>query len=116
VFKSNPGFVFHDSCGFESGGIKEMNQVREFIAHRSKMVSMEQRVHTIWYIVVLYINNFLVHSFCRYLIPVDGNRPFTKAEDIFFSEDSTSGGKPKMWMKCHQLIDFSSSSTDFDFH
>ncbi|KAG2358939.1 hypothetical protein BDR07DRAFT_1416285 [Suillus spraguei] len=35
VFPSNPGFVFHDSRGFEAGGESEFDQVKEFIASRS---------------------------------------------------------------------------------
>ncbi|KIM71270.1 hypothetical protein PILCRDRAFT_99489 [Piloderma croceum F 1598] len=32
IFKSNPGFVFHDSRGFESGGDSELRVVKDFIA------------------------------------------------------------------------------------
>ncbi|KAI6124682.1 hypothetical protein EV401DRAFT_2157110 [Pisolithus croceorrhizus] len=31
VFKSNPGFVFHDSCGFEAGSMQQFDQMRSFV-------------------------------------------------------------------------------------
>ncbi|KAG2358138.1 hypothetical protein BDR07DRAFT_1295754 [Suillus spraguei] len=36
VFGSNPGFVFHDSCGFEPGGHTEFDKVKIFIAVGTK--------------------------------------------------------------------------------
>ena len=48
VFRSNPGFVFHDSCGFEAGGASELNKVKEFVAERSKKRDLCDRVHAIW--------------------------------------------------------------------
>ncbi|KIM26306.1 hypothetical protein M408DRAFT_73062 [Serendipita vermifera MAFF 305830] len=72
VFTSNPGFRFHDSGGFESGGIAELDRVREFITQRSHEQKMEDRLHAIWY-----------------CIPVDDSRPFTTAEEQFFSAFGT---------------------------
>ena len=48
VFKSNPGFVFHDSRGFEAGGVKELEKVKEFITKRSKMTKLSDQLHVIW--------------------------------------------------------------------
>ncbi|KAG8855108.1 hypothetical protein FRB91_002631 [Serendipita sp. 411] len=72
VFKSNPGFVFHDSRGFEAGGIEELNKVKLFIESRSKEAWLPNKLHAIWY-----------------CIPVDDSRPFTTAENWFFSECGT---------------------------
>ncbi|KAG8827366.1 hypothetical protein FRC18_009908 [Serendipita sp. 400] len=72
VFKSNPGFVFHDSRGFEAGGIEELNKVKSFIESRSKKTWLPNKLHAIWY-----------------CIPVDDSRPFTTAENWFFSECGT---------------------------
>ncbi|KAG8827364.1 hypothetical protein FRC18_009906 [Serendipita sp. 400] len=72
VFKSNPGFVFHDSRGFEAGGIEELNKVKSFIERRSKENWLPNKLHAIWY-----------------CIPVDDSRPFTTAENWFFSECGT---------------------------
>ncbi|KAG8749005.1 hypothetical protein FRC14_001770 [Serendipita sp. 396] len=73
VFKSNPGFIFHDSRGFEAGGIEELNKVKEFIESRSKETKLARKLHAIWY-----------------CIPVDDSRPFTTAENWFFSECGTA--------------------------
>ena len=48
VFQSNPGFIFHDSRGFEAGGIEELNTVKEFIAQRSKLDKLKSQLHVIW--------------------------------------------------------------------
>jgi hypothetical protein len=48
VFRSNPGFVFHDSRGFEAGGNFEFDKMKEFIAGRSKETNLKDRIHAIW--------------------------------------------------------------------
>jgi len=75
VFQSNPGFIFHDSRGFEAGGIAELHLVKEFIAKRSKMEELRDQLHVIWY-----------------CIPMDDERLFTAAERSFFSECGTGSG------------------------
>jgi len=42
IFEGNPGFVFHDSRGFEAGGAEEFQLVQEFIkkCSRAKTVKM----------------------------------------------------------------------------
>ncbi|KIJ58646.1 hypothetical protein HYDPIDRAFT_141417 [Hydnomerulius pinastri MD-312] len=69
IFKSNPGFVFHDSRGFEAGGTDELNKVKTFIAARANEKSLPDRLHAIWY-----------------CIPMDDHhRAFTAAEIGFFT-------------------------------
>ncbi|KAG2114999.1 GTP-binding protein, partial [Suillus cothurnatus] len=73
VFRSNPGFVFHDSRGFEAGSESEFDKVKAFIADRSKETRIQNRLHVIWY-----------------CIPVDeASRSFTRVEMKFFSECDT---------------------------
>jgi len=73
VFQSNPGFVFHDSRGFEAGGEAEFIKVKEFIAGHSKETRLQNRLHAIWY-----------------CIPMDeASRSFTHAEIKFFSQCDT---------------------------
>ena len=48
VFRSNPGFVFHDSRGFEAGSKKEFEQMKDFVSERAKTTSLKKRVHAIW--------------------------------------------------------------------
>ena len=31
IFRSNPGFIFHDSRGFETGSVKELNLMKDFV-------------------------------------------------------------------------------------
>ncbi|KAG2037941.1 hypothetical protein BDR03DRAFT_354923 [Suillus americanus] len=73
VSRSNPGFVFHDSRGFEAGGQPEFDKVKAFIAGRSKEKRLKNRIHVIWY-----------------CIPMDEDgRSFTEAEVKFFSQCDT---------------------------
>ncbi|KIJ95316.1 hypothetical protein K443DRAFT_108952 [Laccaria amethystina LaAM-08-1] len=73
IFQSNPGYVFHDSRGFEAGRTLELDDVKSFIQHRSTAKDMEEQLHAIWY-----------------CIPInDEARPITRAELDFFDECGT---------------------------
>jgi hypothetical protein len=48
VFRSNPGFIFHDSRGFEAGGHSEFDKVNDFIVRRSQEKRLSDRIHVIW--------------------------------------------------------------------
>ncbi|KIK10683.1 hypothetical protein PISMIDRAFT_656500 [Pisolithus microcarpus 441] len=73
VFSSNPGFVFHDSCGFEAGSARQFDEMKSFVVHRAITGSLKERVHAIW--------------FC---IPMtDYHRTVTAAEQKFFNECDT---------------------------
>ncbi|KAI6105206.1 GTP-binding protein [Pisolithus croceorrhizus] len=73
VFKSNPGFVFHDSCGFEAGSTQQFDQMRSFVVDHAATERVNDRVHAIW--------------FC---IPMtDYHRTVTAAEKKFFNECDT---------------------------
>ena len=48
IFKGNPGFIFHDSRGFEAGGDRELKLVQEFIQQRSKAKNVNEQLHAIW--------------------------------------------------------------------
>ncbi|KDQ17623.1 hypothetical protein BOTBODRAFT_105217 [Botryobasidium botryosum FD-172 SS1] len=72
-FHSNPGFVFHDSRGFEAGATEELEKVREFINNRAAERSVNKQLHAIW--------------FC---IPTDHDaRMLTAAELDFFQRCDT---------------------------
>jgi hypothetical protein len=53
VFESNPGFIFHDSRGFEAGGVAEFENVKAFIAKRAQSEELRDQVHAIWYVIRL---------------------------------------------------------------
>jgi hypothetical protein len=48
IFRSNQGFVFHDSRGFEAGGANELDDVKEFIKQRAKEKKLQDQIHAIW--------------------------------------------------------------------
>ncbi|KAG6334415.1 hypothetical protein ID866_4671 [Astraeus odoratus] len=73
VFRSNPGFIFHDSCGFESGSVKELEDMKMFVTGRSVTTMLENRIHAIWYCIPA----------CDYA------RLITAAEEKFFDECDT---------------------------
>ncbi|KAG1900301.1 uncharacterized protein F5891DRAFT_309359 [Suillus fuscotomentosus] len=73
VFKSNPTFVFHDSCGFEAGSEGEFENMKKFMSERSHATKLEERIHAIWY-----------------CIPMDDpSRTFQRSEEKFFQECDT---------------------------
>jgi hypothetical protein len=49
VFRSNPGFVFHDSCGFETGSVEELEAMKKFVTNRATTMRLEDRIHAIWW-------------------------------------------------------------------
>jgi hypothetical protein len=48
IFRSNQGFVFHDSRGFEAGGATELDNVKKFIKQRAKEKKLPDQIHAIW--------------------------------------------------------------------
>ncbi|KAJ8580289.1 hypothetical protein M405DRAFT_778363 [Rhizopogon salebrosus TDB-379] len=83
VFRSSPGFVFHDSCGFEAGGEDEFQTMKKFISERASARILDQRVHAIW--------RAIISMRLKYCIPMDEyHRAITTAEERFFSECDTS--------------------------
>ncbi|KAF9507797.1 hypothetical protein BS47DRAFT_275224 [Hydnum rufescens UP504] len=73
TYGSNPTFVFHDSGGFEAGGVEELEAVWKFIRKRS-LAPPSQQLHAIW--------------LC---IPTDNDRPLGFLQSGFFSKSTASG-------------------------
>jgi len=48
IFCSNPGFIFHDSRGFEAGGVSELQIVKDFIKDYSEKKKLNEQLHAIW--------------------------------------------------------------------
>ena len=48
IFESNPGFIFHDSHGFEAGDAEELNMVQRFIEQCSRARKVNEQLHAIW--------------------------------------------------------------------
>ncbi|KAF9460947.1 GTP-binding protein [Collybia nuda] len=87
IFRDNPTFIFHDSRGFEAGGVDEFRMVKSFVAEQGKKKELKNQVHVIWY-----------------CIAMDDDRPITYAENQFFSESGT-GKVPviAVFTKCEAL-------------
>ncbi len=51
-FTSNPGFIFHDSPGFEAGGDHELKEAQSFIAKRAKSTEVGEQLHVVWWVVL----------------------------------------------------------------
>jgi hypothetical protein len=49
TFKNQPGYVFHDSRGFESGDENELKIVQEFVHRKSQEKQLYDRLHAIWF-------------------------------------------------------------------
>ena len=48
AFKSNPGFIFHDSPGFETGDANQLQEVLSFMDEKSKSTDVDDQLHAIW--------------------------------------------------------------------
>ena len=48
IFRRNAGFVFHDSRGFESGSVSELEMMKKFIADRATKKQLKERIHAVW--------------------------------------------------------------------
>lgn len=84
-------FIFHDSCGFESGATKEMEDVWEFIEERANTSQMMDQLHAIWYVFLCWSFTRLPNrTFHRYCIPMDSTRPLLPAELQFFERGTGS--------------------------
>ncbi|KAL4063485.1 hypothetical protein V8B97DRAFT_2026426 [Scleroderma yunnanense] len=77
VFRSNTGFIFHDSRGFEAGSEEEVKLMQNFLTDRSATTKLERRIHAIWYCIPL----------------TDSERPVVAAEELFFNECNTGNGE-----------------------
>ncbi|KAI6122334.1 GTP-binding protein [Pisolithus croceorrhizus] len=53
VFQSNPGFVFHDSCGFEAGSEEQFDIMKKFVRDCAKTTKLDERIHAIWFCIPL---------------------------------------------------------------
>ncbi|KAJ7194949.1 hypothetical protein GGX14DRAFT_677729, partial [Mycena pura] len=89
IFKSNPGFIFHDSRGFESGGLEETEKVKNFIKTRAASSTLAEQLHAIWYCLPM----------------ADTTRPFLKADQDFFDLEGV-GNVPviAIFTKCDGLF------------
>lgn len=56
VFANHPGYVFHDSRGFEAGGEDELKAVQDFVRRKSRATRLKDRLHGIWSVA------FSIHS------------------------------------------------------
>jgi hypothetical protein len=49
TFINHPGYVFHDSRGFEAGDEKELKVIQEFVRRKSQERRLNDRLHAIWF-------------------------------------------------------------------
>ncbi|KAF5333851.1 hypothetical protein D9758_018209 [Tetrapyrgos nigripes] len=86
-FSSNPQFIFHDSPGFEKGGVKELEDVQQFIKDRAEATNVEDQLHAIWFCLVTHAARPLLELEERFFKEKHfGNVPviaiFTKFDDL----------------------------------
>ncbi|KAL4062422.1 hypothetical protein V8B97DRAFT_2037842 [Scleroderma yunnanense] len=74
IFWSNPGFIFHDSQGFEAGSDSELRSIKKFIAEQVAVMRLEKWIHAIWFCIQM--------TECEW--------PIVAAEEKFFNECNTA--------------------------
>ena len=50
AFKSNPGFIFHDSPGFSAGNENQLREVLSYLEEKAKSTEVDDRLHAIWWV------------------------------------------------------------------
>ena len=55
IFTNHPGYVFHDSRGFEAGVEDELKIVQDFVRRRSREKPLNRRLHAIWSVSWIYM-------------------------------------------------------------
>ncbi|KAF8260649.1 hypothetical protein EI94DRAFT_1811409 [Lactarius quietus] len=75
VFSNNPGYVFHDSMGIESGSIDELEILKEFIQRKCAETRLRDKLHAIWSGPSIFIITTTDRHVLRYCVPMDGHRP-----------------------------------------
>jgi hypothetical protein len=95
IFTKHDGYVFHDSRGFESGNEEELEIVQEFVRRRSQERSLNNRLHAIWFGLLLSLS-VIANShglLFRYCVPMDNDRPSLdlKHFDKIFPDENTNG-------------------------
>jgi len=53
MFTNHKGYIFHDSCGFESGGTSELGKIQEFVHEKATKNRLNDRLHAIWYALLM---------------------------------------------------------------
>ena len=48
AFKNSPGFIFHDSPGFETGDERQLQEVLSFMEKKAKSTEVDDQLHAIW--------------------------------------------------------------------
>ncbi|KAF8266000.1 hypothetical protein EI94DRAFT_1803644 [Lactarius quietus] len=74
VFSNNPGYVFHDSMGIESGSTDELEILKDFIQRKCAEM-IWQKLHAIWSGPSIFTITTTDHHVLRYCVPMDGHRP-----------------------------------------
>ena len=104
IFETNPGFIFHNSRGFEAGDDWELNLVQDFITQRSKAKNVKEQLHAIWCVSTCPWGNKWITCFGRYCIPTSDSRPITAAERKFFNECGTGLGMCDLTIYYHTML------------
>jgi hypothetical protein len=106
IFKSNPGFIFHDSRGFESGATEETQKAKKFITTRANSSTLAEQLHAIWYDFPTMFPSSFTSMSDRYCLPMaDTTRPFLKTDEEFFDLEGVGNGE--FFILAHSLTNTS---------
>ena len=87
AFQSNPGFIFHNSPGFETGDEKQLQEVQSFIEEKAKSGDVNDQLHAIWSVFAISACILATDDkFCgkRFCVVLNSARPLMPLETEFF--------------------------------
>ena len=90
---NNPGFIFHDSPGFEAGGKKELEDVLSFIQEKAKSKEVKDQIHAIWCVSYALSSYDSSENAFRFCFEPDVSRPLLELESTFFNNPCAGNGK-----------------------
>ena len=84
AFRSNSGFVFHDSPGFETGDEKQLQEVLSFMKKKANSTEVNNQLHAIWSVLLSRRTYYPLMVGERFCFVLDNARPLLPLETAFF--------------------------------
>jgi hypothetical protein len=97
AFRNSPGFIFHDSPGFETGDKKQLKDVQSFLEEKAKSTEVDDQLHAIWSVSLSQHTYYILSTdgqFCgeRFCFVLNNARPLLPLETEFFETARAGNG------------------------
>ena len=111
VFTNHDGYIFHDSRGFEAGGVEELKIVQDFVRSKSGEKLLTNKLHAIWFAPLCTYKCKFTEYLVRYCIPMDNVRPEL---DLKYFDDICPDKNGSSNCNFYELVDMRNFSSPCD--